>query len=171
MYQVDQRDSVVELHDVPRPDIGAPLPAVVASKHQLELIYRVSEPDPTWDGTSVNVVGATSRGQLIARVRFDRPYAHMFGPPNDEAFSGHPLASRGLGAYRVWEIDSSSWLRSLECMNSVHPHHSPDVFMRLRHFVFAFKDTTFECIAARFDCHVEHGSITAVAAAVPSGWA
>ena len=86
---------MVELHDVPRPDVGAPLPAVVASERQLELVYRVSERGPDRDGTDIHVVGTTSEGQLVARIRFDRPYAHMFGPPNVEAFTGHPLASRG----------------------------------------------------------------------------
>ena len=170
MYQVDQRDSVVELYDVPRPDVGAPLPAVVASGRQLELVYRVSERGPNRDGTDIHVVGTTSEGQLVARIRFDHPYAHMFGPPDDEAFTGHPLASRGLGPYKVWEVHDSSWLRSLEHMNSIHPHHSRDAFMCLRHFVFAFHDATFECIASRYDCHVERGSVAAVAAAVPAGW-
>lgn len=81
MYQVDERDSVIELRDVPKPDVGAPLPAVVAAEHQLDLIYIASEPDPDWDGTYVNVVGTDSEGQLVARIRFERPYAHMFGPP------------------------------------------------------------------------------------------
>jgi hypothetical protein len=30
MYPVDEHDTVVEIGDVPRPDIGAPLPLVVA---------------------------------------------------------------------------------------------------------------------------------------------
>jgi hypothetical protein len=171
MYQVDERDSVVKLDDVPRPDIGAPLPAVVASEHHLDLIYLVSEPDPNWDGTYINVVGPDSEDRLVARIRFERPYAHMFGPPNDEAFSGHPLAPRGLAAYGVWEVHGSSWLRSLERMNSVHPLHTRDAFAHLRHFVFSFHDTTFECIAGHYRCHVERGSVAAVAIAMPATWA
>jgi hypothetical protein len=159
MYQVDQRDLVVELHDVPRPDTGAPLPTVVASEQQLDLVYMVSEPDTKWDVADVNVVGPNTDGRLVARIRFERPYAHTFGPPNDEALSGHPLAARGLASYRVCEVQDSSWLRSLEQMNSVHPHHSHEFFADLRHFVFTFHDTTFECIARRYDCHVERGSV------------
>ena len=171
MYEVDEHDSVVELRDVPQSDVGAPLPAVVAAEHHLDLLYLVSEPDPNWDGTYVNVVGPDSEGELVARIRFERPYAHMFGPPNDEAFSGHPLASRGLSSYAAWEVRDSSWIRTLERMNSVHPYHDPSRFELLRHFIFAFHDTTFECIAWRYKAHLERGSIASVATALPGFWA
>ena len=170
MYQVDERDIVVQLTDIPRPDVGAPLPAVVAAEHHLDLLYLVSEPDPNWDGTYVNVVGPDSEGKHVARIRFERPYAHMFGPPNDEAFSGHPLAARGLAPYAGWEVRNSSWLRALERMNSVHPYHDPSRFGLFRHFIFAFHDTTFESIAWRYKAHVEQGSIASVAATRPSTW-
>lgn len=155
MYHVDQRDSVIELQDVPRPDIGAPFPTVVASENQLDLAYAVSESATNRDGANVSVVTPDPNGRLVVRIRFEGPYAHMFGPPNDEAFSGHPLAARGLAPYRVWEVHDSSWLRSLERMNSVHPHHSSGLFADLRHFVFAFHDTTFERIARGYVVHVD----------------
>lgn len=170
MYEVDDRDSVVELQDIPQSDVGAPLPAVVAAEHELDLIYLASEPDPNWDGTYVQVVRTNSDGELVARVRFERPYAHMFGPPNDEAFSGHPLAGRGLRPYAAWEVRESSWVRKLERMNSVHPYHNPESFSLYRHFIFAFHDTTFECIAWRYKVALERGSIASVAAARPSSW-
>ncbi len=162
MYEVDDRDTVVELHDAPRPDVGAPLPHLICDEHHVFLAYLVNEPDPAWDGTYVNVVGPDSEG-LVAVVRFERPYAHMFGPPNDEAFHGHPLASRGLEPYAVFEIKDSSWLRRLERMNSVHPYHDRHRFLADRkHFVVAFHDTTFECIARGFAVEVVRGSIHAV---------
>jgi hypothetical protein len=43
-------------------------------------------------------------------LEFSGCYAHLFGPPNDEAFSGHPLASRGLQPYRITEVKHSSWI-------------------------------------------------------------
>jgi hypothetical protein len=49
--------------------------------------------------------------QPWAIVTFDS-YAHMFGPPNDEAFPGHPLAERGLTPYAFFVIQNSSWLRA-----------------------------------------------------------
>jgi hypothetical protein len=86
----------------------------------------------------------------------------MFGPPNDEAFHGHPLAERGLHPYGAFRIVNSSWIRTLERMNSVHPHHRPEVFWKRQHFVFAFHDSTFECICNEFDVAKMRGSIAGV---------
>jgi hypothetical protein len=48
----------------------------------------------------------------------------------------------------------------LERMNAVHPRHDPQRFMAdLRHFVFAFHDSTFECIADSFESEAFRGSI------------
>ncbi len=159
MYQVDERDTVVELKTAPQSDIGAPLPLVIADDYRLILEYLVSEPDPNWDGTYVNVVSPDTDG-TVAIVRFRHPYAHFFGPPNDEAFSGHPLASRGLEPYGVFKIQHSSWIRQLEQMNAVHPYHDRNRFMASKHhFVFAFHDSTFECVADGFDVSAHQGSI------------
>jgi hypothetical protein len=86
----------------------------------------------------------------------------MFGPPNDEAFAGHPLSVRGLTPYGVFEVKNSSWVRRLERMNSVHPRHKPERFARLKHFIFTFHDTTFECIAEGFECTRHEGSVSRI---------
>jgi hypothetical protein len=160
VYEVDSLDLVVELHDAPRPDIGAPLPVLLCDEHRLLLAYLVSEPDPAWDGSYVTMVSPESEGMAVACVRFKWPSAHMFGPPNDEAFSGHPLAARGLHPYAVFEVHDSSWIRKLERMNSVHPRHNRERFLAgLRHFVFAFHDSTFECVADGFEVDLIRGSM------------
>ena len=160
MYEVDSLDVVVELRDAPRPDVGAPLPMLLCDEHHLLLAYLVSEPDPAWDGSYVTMVSPESEGMAVACVRFKWPSAHMFGPPNDEAFSGHPLADRGLHPYAVFEVRNSSWIRKLERMNSVHPQHNRERFHDgIRHFVFAFHDSTFECIADGFQVEVMRGSM------------
>jgi len=87
----------------------------------------------------------------LAAITFMHPVAHYLGPPNDEAIEGHPLASRGLTAYGIFEVLSSSWIRSLDDMNRVHPLHNPKRFSTLRHFVFTFHDATFEIIADGID--------------------
>jgi hypothetical protein len=109
------------------------------------------------------VVSPSSEGLPIAIVRFVHPYAHLFGPPNDEAFSGHPLASRGLAPYSVYEIERSSWLHALERMNAVHPAHRPHHFAAYRHYIFAFHDSTFECIAEGFTFELHRGSMRSAA--------
>jgi hypothetical protein len=158
MYQVHD-DRVIEIKDAPRPDVGAPLPAVVGHEDRLLLAYIVSAPVPAWDGTYVNVVSPKSANEQIAIVTFERPYCHLFGPPNDEAFQGHPLAARGLEPYSVSEIAKSSWVHALERMNAVHPYHRPESFSEYHHYIFAFHDSTFECVARGFTFEVHHGSM------------
>lgn len=159
MYAVDEHDAVVELKNVPQSSVGTPCPMLLVGEHHLQLAYYLEERPKDWDGTTVRVVNEGSSDEPCALVRFKGVYAHIFGPPNDEAFSGHPLASRGLTAYRVFEVKKSSWLRRLERMNAVHPYHKAELFSKYKHFVFAFHDTTFECIAEAFDITVHRGSV------------
>jgi hypothetical protein len=161
MYQVDERDRVTPLTRLPQSSAGAPRPVVVADEHRVVLGYGLQDTQPGWDGTTVRVVDAAS-DEPMAIVRFDGCRVHMFGPPNDEAFSGHPLASRGLEPHGCFEIEESSWIRRLERMNAVHPHHRPDVFWRLRHLIFSFHDSTFECICRDFDVRLTRGSLSVV---------
>ena len=112
MYPVDEKDTVVEISDAPRPDVGAPLPLLLADDHRLLLAYLLSDPDPNWDGTYVNVVSSDSAGMAVAMIRFRRPYTHMFGPPNDEAFfasAKEQYNAKGIVDTRA-EIQRIQWL-------------------------------------------------------------
>jgi hypothetical protein len=164
MYEVDQLDEVHDLPGVPQSSIGAPVPIVVADEHRVVLAYYLQDTAEDWDGRTIRIVGAADASDPLAIVRFAFCYAHMWGPPNDEAFHGHPLASRGLHPYGAFEVRKSSWIRRLERMNSVHDYHEPEAFWKRRHLIFAFHDTTFECVCDGFDVTLSHGS---VAAAVP----
>lgn len=160
MYEVDNRDRVAELNGVPQSCTGAPLPLVLSDEHDLLLGYLTSMPDPNWDGTYVRSVGPRSPDQSVAVVRFQSPSAHIFGPPNDEAFGGHPLASRGLSPYGAFEVFESSWIRKLERMNSVHPGHDRARFSEdKRHLIFTFHDSTFECIAKGYSIERVAGTL------------
>ena len=165
-YTPDERDRVVPLDDVPQSDVGAPLPVVVANDYQLLLVYLLQETPEDWDGTWTRIVCPESGGLPVAAVRFQQPYAHLFGPPNDEAFEGHPLAERGLCPYGAFAVENSSWVRALERMNSVHEHHRPERFWQLTHYVFAFHDSTFECVADGLSVTLHRGSIRDVVAAM-----
>jgi len=44
-------------------------------------------------------------------------------------------------------------------MNRVHKLHKPERFRALQHLVFAFHDSTFECVCKEFDVRTEHGAI------------
>jgi hypothetical protein len=159
MYEVDKKDRVVSLADVPQSCIGAPEPVVLADEHRVVLAYYGENRSPDWDGTTVRIVGPLTSGEPVAIVLFKDCAAHMFGPPNDEAFTGHPLASRGLEPYGVFRIEDSSWIRRLERMNSVHEHHRPERFWELQHLIFSFHDSTFECVCGRFEIEMLNGSM------------
>ena len=162
MYSVDHKDTLVEITTVPQSSIGAPCPMILVGEGHLHLAYYLQNTPAGWDGTTVKVLSEHSDGEPVALVSFTYPYAHMFGPPNDEAFEGHPLESRGLRPYAVFEILKSSWIRQLERMNSVHEHYDPQRYSEYRHFVFAFHDTTFECVAEDFSISLHMGSVAEV---------
>jgi hypothetical protein len=120
---------------------------------------------------NVILTGTAPQSALFQRVPRESPSqspafrgvaAHMFGPPNDEAFRGHPLAARGLHPYGVFRIENSSWIRKLERMNSVHRQHRPERYRELQHLVFAFHDSTFECVCRTFTVTQTSGSITGI---------
>lgn len=106
------------------------------------------------------------RGEiLVAVVEFVNHHAHIFGPPNEDVIAGHPLAARGLTAHDAHLVESSSWIRALERMNAVHPHHHPERFRKLKHFVFAFHASVFECAADGFSVTVHRGPLHDIVAA------
>lgn len=167
MYEVDEKDRVVTLEGIPQSSVGAPLPLVIANEQRVVLAYYIETTDPSWDGKTVQILDQERSDEPIAIVRLDC-LAHMFGPPNDEAFDGHPLASRGLSPYGAFRVEESSWIRKLERMNRVHMDHRPERYERYHHLVFAFHDSTFECVCVcrDFDVRIEHGSILDVTPAM-----
>jgi hypothetical protein len=159
MYQVDDKDRVVPLDKIPQSSAGAPLPLILAGEHRTVLAYYLENRDPLWDGKTIRVQDPAVGDEPVALAVFNRCLAHMFGPPNDEAFKGHPLASRGLTPYCVFRIEGSSWIRQIERMNSVHHAHRPERFWELQHLIFAFHDSTFECICRSFDIKIMRGAV------------
>lgn len=162
MYQVDEKDKVIELPNIPQSSVGAPLPVVLSDEHKILLAYLLQNTPASWDGSTVRVLDFETDDEVSAVVEFKGYATFMLGSPNDEAFSGHPLAVRGLHPYAAFEIENSSWIRKLERMNSVHEYHKPEKFEKYKHFVFAFHDSTFECVAESFDVSIHEGSLESV---------
>lgn len=158
MYEVDEKDRVVVVESVPQSSVGAPMPLIIANERRVVLAYYIDSTDSSWDGKTARMVDQQRSDEPIAIIRLDC-LAHMFGPPNDEAFSGHPLASRGLHPYGTFRIENSSWIRALERMNRVHEYHRREFFERLQHLVFAFHDSTFECVCKDFNVRTKQGSM------------
>lgn len=79
-------------------------------------------------------------------IQFEGCSLTKFGYPNDEALPGHPLYSKGLSYYGVYEVRNSLWGRQTAEMNRVSFPNTPD--FNEKHFIFTFHDSTFECLAA-----------------------
>ncbi len=112
----------------PEPNISEP--TLVQSERACYLIY--------WD-----------REMNRKALEFYRCSITKFGYPNDDALAGHRLYGKGLDFYGVFEVFESEWIAELRKCNQVR---FPDVkvFEDGRHFIFAFHDSTFECIATDF---------------------
>lgn len=164
MYSISAEDRPVVLLSLPQSSVGSPCPMLIADENSLRIAFYLEEERLTseWLIATTRPSASDDADDLCAVIEFSMAYAHMFGPPNDEAFAGHPLATRGLSPYGAFEVLHSSWLRSLEQMNSVHPYHRPERFLRFKHFILSFHDTTFECVAESFRVSLCRGSVARV---------
>ena len=124
----------IELQDVPLSDVGDSCLEIVATDGKLTIEY----------------LNNISSGEYVY-VEFVNPYIHTFGPPDDSAFNAHPLYRMGLRPYSSVEVLESVWIDALESMNSIHPYHDKNRFLKnKRHLIFSFHDNTFECVAMSY---------------------
>jgi hypothetical protein len=139
MYLDDPHSRLEEITTLPQCNVGSPSPQIFAHEHGLLLAYLIRSKPPFW--------GPEAEPDTYALIRFGMIQAHYFGPPNDEAISGHPLYKKGLSSYSCYQVINSPWIRIMEQRNSVHPSHRPEGYNGLIHYIFTFHDSTFECIA------------------------
>jgi hypothetical protein len=137
--------------EVPQSSVGAPLPSLVADEHTLFVCYLTQTYEPDWDGSTIRMVEQDSEGEPMAVLKVPLCRAHLFGPPNEEAISGHRLAKLGLEPFSAFEVLSSAWIADLEHANRVHPYHHASQYAGLRHFIFTFHDSVLEFIAEDFE--------------------
>jgi len=132
-------------------DTGAPMPHLLKSDDRTFLIFYLRNIDPHWDGTYVYVRDPSSPDiQKLGVVEFEHCVCTKMGTPNDEVFHGHPLHGNGFVGYRALVVENSNWLKELEAINAVHSNYKPDGWRKLKHYIFPFHDSTFECVARDF---------------------
>ncbi len=146
---------------MPAGDAGAPLPVLIADEDRALLAYFTVEDGPASESVVPRSAGCETDGR-IAVIEFCGIQSVMFGAPGDETLHGHPLWNRGLSHYGTFEVEHSSWKRRLAEINSVHPRHNPERLDACTHFLFAFHDSTFECVAASATATIQHGTLAAV---------
>lgn len=152
-------ETAIKIKWDPSWNTGASLPYVMASETKIFLIYLIKEDDPNWDGTYVNVIDDKG-GKIypLALVEFKKSYINKFGGMNNEVWHGHSLFKRGLEGYAAHEIKNSKWLQEQKKINSVHSGYKEARWAKLKHYMFLFHDTVFECLAEDFEVKVYRDS-------------
>ena len=69
------------------------------------------------------------------------------------------MADRGLEPYAVNIIKNSRWIAEQEKINAYHLGYNREHWREYKHYLFAFHDEVFECIAKGYDVDVYKGSI------------
>jgi hypothetical protein len=128
---------------------GAPLPCLLSNDRDTFLLLRLADSRPRSSSSAVASTGDATAA-MIATVQFKRCLSLKMGTPNDEVYAGHPLHGKGLEPYRPLRVINSPWIKELETVNSVHSQYRPEHWKNLHHYIFGFKDSTFECVAQSF---------------------
>src|ERR1700722_1791180 len=123
MYETSPSMFAVKMKDVPQMDTGAPMPVVLADEDHVVLSYIV-----------VNRPDALDLCVSRAVITFHDPRTHIFGSPNDETLSGHPLWGKGVEHYAAFIVHNFTLIEKLKRMTSVHRRHDPRRFEQLNPF-------------------------------------
>lgn len=126
------------------PDAGAPHPVLLQTDNSAALMFDARE--KLQDGTLSEVVD-------IAIIRFPTCHATRIGYPNDEASAGIPRFE-GI-VYGAYEIPNSLWIDEVRELNRHSFPYTP-YLVEAKHIVFAFHDSTFECIGKEMQADFSH---------------
>jgi len=129
-------------------ETGAPVPVVVSNEYKLYLLYYYQKPTGDISTSDMPRERSNKEDRGVAVVTFKNFLIYKFGYPNAEVLQAHPYYTLGLEAYRLFEVMGSDWVQDIEQRNKVHPFHNPIRYKMYRHFLVAFEDSTFECVAA-----------------------
>jgi hypothetical protein len=143
-------------------DAGAPLPFLVSGYMSTFVAFYLPS-DFEFDGTNPRSRSADDVDH-IGVVQFEGVVAAKIGSPNDEVLRGHPLWGHGLELYEAHLVENSAWLQEIIAINRVHARFTESAWRDDRHYLFAFHDETFECIASEHHVTVERGPMVDVAA-------
>jgi hypothetical protein len=138
-------------------DTGAPCPHLLQADNRTFLVFFLLDVDPTWDGTWVRVRHPDSpEAQKLAVVEFEGYICTKMGLPREDAFDVHPLYGKGFVPYRAMSVENSAWVKELETIMAVDHAFKAECWRELKHYIFPFHDSTFECIALGFTVETFH---------------
>jgi hypothetical protein len=156
MYTSDQDE--LRALDIPPCEAGAPLPMIVADEHRVFCAYYARATATglrdEWNALPVSEIG----DDAVVIAEFALCIVHHFGSPGEDTLMAHPLYDKGLRPCSAVEVLQSSWVVALERMNAAQSPHDRDQLRHSRHFILAFHDSTFECVAKDIKVHLHRGS-------------
>jgi hypothetical protein len=133
-------DQIVELDLGIRPEAAVSGAVLVHTERSTFLTFNAKR--------TTDRVGPQGRPCLedagTAVVEFKRCLLTRFGYPNDEARWAIPRF-KGV-AYGIYEVRNSSWIKEVVQMNRHAFPNTKDDYIS-KHYLFAFHDDTFECLA------------------------
>ena len=144
-----RKPRIKALKDLPAPDPGHSDVVLLSNEFKTFLLYRIAEA-PEHGSAKLAPEWHPEGEDLYAVLELVGCTSMRFGFPNDEALHGHPLWDRGMSYYSAAEVLRSPWPDELAQQNRVHPSHDDAMFKDLRHLLFTFHDTTFECLCSRY---------------------
>ncbi|MDE1180746.1 hypothetical protein [Paraburkholderia sp.] len=134
------QDRVVLLTSIPSPEADAAEPFVIASERQIALVYRIASHDFDAFGPF------DSDDDPFCLVILPSAAFHRLGVPGSDNLEIHPLSAHGIEAFRAHEVLDASLVEEMQSVLPSADPHAP----ALRHFVWTFDKTMFECVAT--DC-------------------
>jgi len=151
-------------------DPNAPSPVVLSDGTKTYLVFTVYAGNVDWDARGQELLAGTLEPQHDYRCIVTIPGRNIrFGGPNEEVRHGHPLAGRGIVADTVQVVPDSQWIAELRSMNTRHARFNPARWDAMKHFVFWFRDDTFECVAASLELEVTSDPLQVVLARLTAG--
>ena len=112
---------------------GAPQPVLLSSEHKTFLIFHMEGGD-----------------DCVGRVEFHDVWSAKLGEPDENGILGHPLVGSGLEFDCPCEISSSQWIAEIADTFSFSHSNVEPMEHEMRHLIFPFHDSTFECVARSY---------------------
>lgn len=79
----------------------------------------------------------------------------------NETLDGHPLFRSGLEYYSAHVAENSPWIEEQKSIDSVRRRYREEHWARYVHYLLAFHDEIYECIATGFKTEETNESLTA----------
>jgi hypothetical protein len=136
-------DTIVDLNLGIRPEAAVSGGMLVQTDQSTFLTFNAMQPTERMSPHG----GPYMENAGTALFEFQRCLLTRFGYPNDEARWGIPRFEKV--SYGIYEVRNSTWIKEVIQMNRYRFPNTTDDYVS-NHYLFAFHDSTFECLANGF---------------------